>query len=232
MAPRSCITRRSPYVNPSIDFTEQDELAGAKGGRSDAVSNEAPTPPIAPTPPLIPPPSEDLFTKFKRVFMEMTQAQALAEPWKRLLKARTPEIYWSKSHMKCYHFCQQYENRFKTSGAIEMNRIPFAASFLCGFINLRWAQHKRRHKSATPITWSEFKAFLRKDLRSFQAFIDSIWSKFRKDSQYQLEEARDWASHLQHLQSILSELDWTPNKLTMIRYFREGLKSSIKVKME
>ena len=82
--------------------------------------------------------------------------------------------------------------------------------------------------------WSEFKAFLRKDLGSSQAFIDSIGSKFRRDSQYQLEKARDWASHLQHLQSILSEFDpiRTPNKLTMICYFREGLKPFIKVEME
>ena len=88
-----------------------------------------------------------------------------------------------------------------------MNRTPFAATFLRGAISLRWAQHKRRHERATPITWSEFKAFLRKDLGSSQAFIDSIWNKFRRDSQYQLEEARDWAPHLQHLQSILSEFD-------------------------
>ena len=80
-----------------------------------------------------------------------------------------------------------------------MNCTPFAATFFCGAISLKWAQHKRRHKRAIPITWSEFKAFLQKDLGSSQAFIDSIWSKFRSDSQYQLEEARDWASHLQHL---------------------------------
>ena len=136
--------------------------------------------------------------------------------------------------MDCYHFCQQCEDHFKTSGATGMNRTPFAASFLRGTISLRWAQHKRRHQSATPITWSEFKTFLRKDLGNSQAFIDNIWSKFRRDSQYQLEEARDWASHLQHLQSILSKFDsvGAPDKLTMIRYFWEGLKPSIKVKME
>ena len=113
-----------------------------------------------------------------------------------------------------------------------MNHTPFAASFLRGSISLRWAQHKCRHESATPITWPEFKAFLRKDLGSSQAFIDSIWSMFRRDSQYQLEEARDWASHFQHLQSILSEFDRTPNKLIMICYFRKGFKPSIRVKME
>ena len=76
--------------------------------------------------------------------------------------------------MDCYHFCQQCEDYFKTSGATRMNRTPFAASFFHGTISLRWAQHKRRHQSATPITWSEFKTFLRKDLGNFQAFIDNI----------------------------------------------------------
>ena len=128
-----------------------------------------------------------------KVFIETTQAQvqALAEPRKRPLKARTPETYWGQSYMECYHFCQQCEDYFETSGATGMNRTPFAASFLRGSISIRWAQHKRRHKSATPITWSDFKTFLQKDLGSSQAFIDSIWSKFNKDSQYQLEKARD-----------------------------------------
>ena len=58
--------------------------------------------------------------------------------------------------------------------------------------------NKRRHKSATPITWSKFTAFLQNDLGSSKAFIDSIWSKFRRDSQYQLEEAQDSASQLQY----------------------------------
>ena len=113
-----------------------------------------------------------------------------------------------------------------------MNCTLFAASFLGGSISLRWAQHKRCHKSATPITWPEFKAFFQKNLRSSQAFINSIWSKFRRDSQYQLEEVRDWTSHLQHLQSILSEFDRAPNELTMICYFQKGFKPSIKVEME
>ena len=236
MAPgsRAC---RSPCVNTSVDPAgELDELAWQGPARESNVgSDEAPTPPEASTPHLVTSTSEDLFTKFMKVFMETTQAQAQAtEPRERPLKARTPETYSGKSHMDCYHFCQQCEDYFETSGATGMNRTPFAATFLRGAISLRWAQHKRRHKHATPITWSEFKAFLRKDLGSSQAFIDSIWNKFRRDSQYQLEEAKDWASHLQQLQSILSEFDpiRSPNKLTMICYFREGLKPSIKVEME
>ena len=84
--------------------------------------------------------------------------------------------------MECYHFCQQYEDYFESLGATKMNCTPFTASFLHGSLSLRWAQYKRQHESATLITWLKFKAFLQKNLGSFQAFIDSIWSKFRKDS--------------------------------------------------
>ena len=191
MAPRSRIIHRSPRVNTSVDPAgELNKLADAQGParRSNAGSNEAPTkaftPPEASTLPLVLPTSEDLFTKFIKMFMETTQAREQLEPRERPLKARTPETYFGKSHMDCYHFCQQCEDYFETSGATGINRTPFAATFLRGAISLRWAQHKRRHKRATPITWSEFKVFLRKDLGSSQAFIDSIWSKFRRDSQY------------------------------------------------
>ena len=40
--------------------------------------------------------------------------------------------------------------------------------------------------------WPEFKTFLQKDVGDSQAFINSIWSKFRRDSQYQLEEVWDY----------------------------------------
>ena len=182
--------RRNPRVNTPVDPAgELDKHAGAQGlarrshAGSDEAPTEAPTPPEAPTLPLVPLSTKDLFMKFMKVFMETTQAQALAEPRERPLKARTPETYWSKSHIEGYHFCQQYEDHFVTSGAIGTNSTPFAASFFCSSISLRWAQHKRRHKSATLITWSKFKAFLQKDLGSSQAFIDSIWNKFRRDSQ-------------------------------------------------
>ena len=159
MAPRSR-ARRSPCVNPPANPTgEQDELAGQGLIRGfNAGSNEAPTealiPLKAPTPPLVPPSTKDLFTKFMKVFMETTQAQAqaLAEPQEQPLKARTLETYWGKSHIECYHFCQQCEDHFKISGATRMNCTSFAASFFRSSISIRWAQHKCRHKSATPIT--------------------------------------------------------------------------------
>ena len=126
-----------------------------------------------------------------KVFVESIQARnrEQAEPRKHPLKARSPETYLEKFHIDCYHFCQQCEDHFETLNATGMNRTLFAASFLHGTISLRWAQHKRRHQGATPIMRSKFKTFLWKDLGNSQAFIDNIWSKFKKDSQYQLEEA-------------------------------------------
>ena len=140
MAPGSCTTRRSPCVNTPVNPTgELDELAGAQGlaRGSNANSNEAPTPPEASTLPLVAPTSEDLFTKFMKVFMETTQARDQLEPREHPLKAKTPETYSGKSHMDCYHFCQQCEDYFKTSGATGMNCIPFTATFLRDAINLR-----------------------------------------------------------------------------------------------
>ena len=98
MAPGSNTTRRSPCVNTPVDPAgELDELAGAQGPArgSNTSSDEASTPLKASTPPLITPTSKYLFTKFMKVFMDTTQAQAqaLAEPQEYLLKARTPKTY-------------------------------------------------------------------------------------------------------------------------------------------
>ena len=99
MALRSYTIWQSLYVNFLANTPkEQDELAGA---RSNADSDEAPTPLKASTPPLVPPSTKDLFTKFMKVFIETTQVQALTELQERLLKARTLEIYWGKFHIKC-----------------------------------------------------------------------------------------------------------------------------------
>lgn len=85
-----------------------------------------------------------------------------------------------------------------------------------------------------PTSYVKFMAFLRKNLGDFRAFIDIIWSRVKHDSQYQLEEAQDWASHFEHLESILLEFgaDGAPKESDLIRFFREGLKTLIKAQME
>ena len=57
------------------------------------------------------------------------------------------------------------------------------------------------------MTWVEFKDFLWKNLRNSKAFIDSIWKKVKRNSQYQNKSVQDWANHLKYLQSILIEFD-------------------------
>ena len=135
------VTCRSPCVNTPVNPAgELDKLAGAQGPAkgSNACSNEALIPPETSTLSLVPP-TKDFFTKFMKVFMETTQAQAqaLAEPQERPLKARTPETYSGKSHIDCYHFCQQCEDYFETSGATGMNHTTFATTFLRGTVSLR-----------------------------------------------------------------------------------------------
>ena len=52
--------------------------------------------------------------------------------------------------------------------------------------------------------------------------------------QYQLEEVYDWASYLEHLQSILIEFDPAAALMesTMVRYFEKSLKPSIKAEID
>ena len=84
------------------------------------------------------------------------------------------------------------------------------------------------------MTWTKFKDFLRKNLGDDQAFANSICNKSRRNSQYQAESVLDWAAHLGHLQSILLEYNpvRAPTKLTMLRYFRKGLKLSVLAELE
>ncbi len=147
------------------------------------------------------------------------------------LKITTPDVYHGRSHMECYNFCQQCEDHFATCGAIGPKQIPFTASFLRDQINFRWQQYKRKleAESLIPISWDEFKAFLRKTLGDSRVFVDSYWTKIRRDSQYQQEKVLDWAAHLEHLQAVLKEFEPSdaPNKITFIRYFQEGLRPFI-----
>ncbi len=64
--------------------------------------------------------------------------------------------------------------------------------------------------------------------------MDSYWTKIIRDSQYQQEEVLDWAAHLEHLQVMLKEFDPTnaSNETTLIRYFREGLRPSIRAQLD
>ena len=95
--------------------------------------------------------------------------------------------------MDCDNFCQQCENYFATVGATGPTWISFATFFFRDRISFCWQQYKRKHNvdSLIPVTWNEFKVFLRQSLGNSQAFVDIYWRKIKKDSQYQLEKVLD-----------------------------------------
>ena len=121
----------------------------------------------------------------QRIFKAVLEAQApapapapapvVSEVPREKLKARSSDIYRGKSHMDSYNFCQQCEYYFAIVGAMGPTWIPFAASFLRNRISFRWQQYKRRQDANTPVpvTWDEFKAFLRQSLGNSQAFVDA-----------------------------------------------------------
>ena len=73
------------------------------------------------------------------------QAPALVEPKEQSVKARFLDLYFGKSHLDCYWFCQQYQDHFDTARANRDNRTPFATFFLRDGISPRWTQYKHRH---------------------------------------------------------------------------------------
>ena len=71
-----------------------------------------------------------------KIFLETISQELKVEvPCKRPLKAKVPDVYFEKSHMDCYHLCQQCEDYFEIASTTESNRTPFATLFLCENIN-------------------------------------------------------------------------------------------------
>ena len=166
--------------------------------------SRAPTPALASAPvlPLTPAPADAnatvryLEADLQQIFRTVLEVRPLAPapapqplvfpdgPCERPLKARFLELYCGKTHIECYNFIQQYEDHFATAGAKGRNRVPFAATFLREQALFRWQQYKAKNAGETdvPLTWEEFKAFLRRSLGESQAFVDSIWRTIRRDS--------------------------------------------------
>ncbi len=188
-------------------------------------------------------PLNDLFQEFMPTCIEKVWDQAPTAPTvpaaeakdntDRLLKPQNPDLYYGHLHMECYYFYQQYEDHFEVAGSLGHKRVSFAAGFLKDCILNQWQQHKTRMQcnQLAPITWDEFKAFLKKSLGESNAFVGHVWSKLRGDAQHQLEEVQDWAAHLEHLQSILLKFDAknAPAEGQLGRTFYDGLRPSIKL---
>ena len=65
-------------------------------------------------------------------------SEQYVSPCKRLLKARIPDVYWDKTHLKYFHFFQQYEDYFATARAKGQNWMPFATTFLKNTVLFCW----------------------------------------------------------------------------------------------
>ena len=219
MAPRGSRPRRSPRQIPlPIDLME-DELVrdpGAIGGPHSGSTSPAPSRNRTPGPDLVPAlipapvptstpapvPTDEFFKKFIKAYLKLNQEPRQSPlECKQTLKVKIPEVYDGEFHMDCYHFCQQCKDHFKTVVATKFNQTPFATFFLRENISMHWAQFKRCNwgEELTPITWTEFKAFLWKNLGESKLFVDSIWKKLKSNFQYQLEKLYNWACHLKYL---------------------------------
>ena len=168
--PRTCCSPRRNSPPGGEDEGDPPE-APTKGSHT---PTHSPAVSWAPTPAL--PSNDELFKQFMKAYLESNQGPSQPpEECKRPLKAKVPDVYYGKSHMDYYHFCQQCEDHFETSRATGTNRTPFAASFLRGNISVQWTQFKRcQGEEVAPITWTKFKAFLRKNLGVSKSFVDSI----------------------------------------------------------
>ncbi len=135
--------------------------------------------------------------------------------------------------MECYYFCQQCEDHFEVVGSLGHKRVSFATRFLKDYILNWWQQHKTgmQCNRLAPMTWDEFKAFLRKSLGESNTFVGHVWSKLRGDAQHQLEDVQDWAAYLEHSRSILLEFDAnnTSREGQLGRTFYDGLRPRIKL---
>lgn len=148
---RNCYTPcRNPCGNLTASFARTTQgpakrpakRASTTGSEAATVSSHAGTPAPSQAPTLASAPTlfsiDELFKQFIQVYLELVKNSSLAEPKKKPLKTRFLDIYWGKSHMNCYHFCQQCKDHVDIAGATSLKRIPFVALFLQELINYHW----------------------------------------------------------------------------------------------
>ena len=178
-------TRRSLCRNPPLGG--EDELAG-DSLRASIKGNNTPTYSLAVSwaPTFAPPSIDELFKRFMKAYFESNQ-EPRQPPKKRKqsLKAKVLDVYYGKLQIDCYYFCQQYEDHFETSRVTETNRTLFAVFFLCENISVQCTRFKHcQSEKVAPIIWIEFKSFLQKNLGESKSFVNNIWKKLKRDSQY------------------------------------------------
>ena len=69
-------------------------------------------------------------TCIERVRDQASNAKAKKDALDRPLKLQNLDLYYGYLHMKCYYFCQQYEDHFEVAGSLGNKRVPFVVGFL------------------------------------------------------------------------------------------------------
>ena len=172
VGPGSCSRKAAASVSPtSRSDNESDELRVPEKWTS-APSHASIPAPMKPT--LALKYSKADLMRILKIFSKTKAQEPKAEvPHERPLKAKILDIYFRKSYMDCYHFCQQCKDYFKTTGATGSNRTSFMALFPHGKINFQWHQHWKQLRGVF-VPWEEFKAFFRKNLGDSRFFVDTI----------------------------------------------------------
>ena len=130
----------------------EDELVGSLPGALIKGSNSptpfptvlrAPTPAFTlsptPTPTSTSPLTNELFKQFMKTYLESNQGPSQSPAKCKLpLKAKMPDLYYDKSYIDYYYFCQQYKDHFKTFWAIRTYWTLFITSFFCRNISVQW----------------------------------------------------------------------------------------------
>ena len=80
---------------------------------------------------------EDLQRITKLYMGSFLQENCQEGPRQIQLKVQFPDLYYGKSHIECYYFCQECKDHFDTAGATGSNHTPFATFFLYGRISFR-----------------------------------------------------------------------------------------------
>ena len=140
---------------------------------------------LAIAPVIAPSLNNKLFKQFIKTYLETQvpkQTKVDPKPRKQPFKAQFPNLYYGSLDMDYYQFCQQCKDHFKTAGAKGPNKILFKALFLHALVTQQWLKYKRRCDGAVAMTWVKFKDFFWKNLGNFEAFVDSIWKKVKRNS--------------------------------------------------
>ena len=135
-------TQRSPPANSSNSLLPAPPSADSRVLTPATSYTPMPAPASASAPSSVPVPAKYTdanFHQFMKVFIDTQRcSKTHKEPWKSPFKACFPNLYYGKSHMDYYQFCQQCEDHYETAGTTGPNRVLFTASFLRALINFRW----------------------------------------------------------------------------------------------